>query len=463
MRFFLLLLLSAPSLFGQILHSAQLEIIGSPGWYKAVNLQERGLVMILKEDQTRFKIVRYDHSLQKRWDQDLFLDAEAGPASLQVYGDRLALLFSETSGMYYQWIDFDLNTGEYVRKGFEVREFFQDKGITVWGKRWVMIGTNKEGLALYIYNPQEDKTEYYKAILPGHYEIQQTMISGENLRILAIAKTMGYANEKKKKGEYVKSSHLLEVQVDSSGKVISQKAVLPSGGKFPVQGYAVGDSEVYGLYQQPDGSKGLFVSTTDQTTNIPYMYSSFEELLDTEDKGKLKYLKAADYQLVPPGVGEDKYYLGGIFYTPKWDKNGASAKPDWEYSQAQILVINSDHKVEEVLRVALPQVVSPGLIPLSVNNSGVLAYVMNGKLLLRNFKIGTKPLAYALSEDKVSPFVAGYRQVLHWHGNVFLGIGTQQKTEAQHISGTQKKKRPIPYTQTRKTFYLTAISAGKAQ
>lgn len=460
MRIFLCLLFCAQSLFGQILSSAQLEIIGSPGWYKAVNLQEKGLVMILKEDQTRFKIVRYDALLQKRWDQELFLDTDTGPASVQVYGDRLALLFSETAGMYYQWIDFDLTTGEYLRKGFEVREYFQDKGISVWGERWVMIGTDKDGLALYVYYPKEDRTAYLSGVLSGNYEIQQIQ-AGKQLRIVAIAKTLGYANEKKKKGAYVKSSQLVVVEVDSAGRVKEQRSVVPSEGKFPVQGYGLGEDAAYGIYQQPDGKKGVFLSSLVKEKNIPYRYYPFDELLETDDKSKAKYLKAAQYQLLPPTEGEGSHYLGGVFYTPKWDKS--STAQNWEYSQAQILVLDEQKQTTEVLRLALPQTVAPGTVPLSINAAGVLAYVMQGKLLLRNFQIGTKPLAYALSEDKESPFVAGYRQVQHWYGNVFLGIGTQRKTEAQHISGTKKRKRPIPYTQTRKTFYLTAISAGKPQ
>lgn len=460
MRIILVLLLSVQGLYGQILHSAQLEIIGSPGWYKVVNLQDKGAVMILKEDQTRFKIVRYDAHLQKRWDQELFLDTEAGPASLQVYGDRLALLFSESSGMYYQWIDFDLNTGEYLRKGFEVKEFFQDGGIAVWGERWVMIGTDKAGLALYVYYPKEDRTAYLSGVLPGQYEIQE-VVGGKQLRVVAIAKTLGYANEKKKRGEYVKSAHLVVVKLDSSGRVMEERSVIAAGGKFPVQGYVVGEEEAYGIYQQPDGSKGMYLSALSQEKNTPYLYRSFDELLEME--GKTKYLKTANYRLLSPATGEDKRYVGGVFYTPKWEKNGVDSKSEWEYSQAQILVVNQEREIEEVQRVNLSQTAGQGGAPLSINDAGVLAYVMNGKLLLRNFQIGTKPLAYALSEDKVSPFVAGYRQVMHWYGNVFLGIGTQSKTEAQHRSGTKKKKRPIPYTQTRKTFYLTAISAGKAQ
>ncbi|MCD8539995.1 MAG: hypothetical protein LRY55_09665, partial [Leadbetterella sp.] len=230
-------LLMSPDLPAQVLRSASLEVVGSPGWYKAIPLKEEGLVMILKEDQTRFKVVKLDTQLNKLWDQDLFLDTEKGPASIALRDGRLTLMFSETSGMYYQLLDFDLKNGEYTRRGFEIREFFQDKGLVMYEDKALLAGINEKGLAYFVYDFNKDLGKLVQTQLSGKIEIQDVVAEeGGVLNILAVEKTMGYSNEARKKGEYVKSSQVTEVRIDTAGQVLRRRDIVPASGKFPVSG-----------------------------------------------------------------------------------------------------------------------------------------------------------------------------------------------------------------------------------
>ncbi len=451
MKKLILLLFFFSAAQAQILHSAQLEIVGSPGWYQPISLNKEGLILILKEDQTRFKVVRYTTDLRKVWEQELFFDTEEGPKSYTLYDHRIALLFSETSGMYYQWIDFDINTGEYQRKGFELRDYFVDKGIGILNGQMILVGTDKEGLSLFVFDGENGSLVHTQ--WKGNLEIQEVKI-GEHIEVLALEKTLGYSNEKKKKGEYVKSTQVVYAHLSSSGEILSKKVIVPTGGKFPMNGRRAGD-HVIGVYKEPDGNRGVFISSIREVKNSPQFFTPFEEVLGDKNA---KYLKAAEYKLVNPIASEEGSLMGGAFYTNITDKSGLAM--GWEYSTAQVFTVSD----EMVQRHTLPlKLQTPkGAQPFALNSAGAVAYVGNGKLWVRNFNIGSRPIAYALSEDKPSSFVPGYRQVLHWYDNVFLGIGTQSKMEAQQVKGTGKKKRPIPYTQTRKTFFLTAISAGIA-
>lgn len=473
-------------LTAQVLRSATLEVVGSPGWYKAISLKQEGVVMIVKEDQTRFKVVKLDARLNKIWDQDLFLDTETGPAAIAVRNDRLTLMFSETSGMYYQLLDFDLSNGEYIRKGFEIREFFQDKGLLMYEDRALLTGINEKGVAYFVYDFKQDTGKLVQTGLTGKIEIQDVLKEdGGILNMLVVEKTMGYANESKKKGEYVKSSGVAEVRLDTAGQVLGRKDIVQSSGRFPVSGTRAGGL-VSGIYQQPDGQKGMYFSFLRSEKNIPVLYRPFSGLAGDQAEGKQKdrFLKNAAWLVLPPTPGAGEIHIGGVFYTPRfsnvtagrgYDAYGNRTRSDsrtvfagLEFATARVFTLDSEGKVLSENSIAVNQLLGQLTAPLSINRSGAVAYISNGKVLVKNFNIGSRPIAYQLTDDKGdgSPYVAGYRQTLHWYDNVFLAIGTQSRMEAQQVApatGKKKKKRSVPYTQTRKTYFLTSISAGKSE
>lgn len=469
----------------QVLRSATLEVVGSPGWYRAISLKQEGVVMIVKEDQTRFKVVRLDARLNKLWDQDLFLDTETGPAAVALHDGRLTLMFSETSGMYYQLLDFDMENGEYLRRGFEIREFFQDKGLVMYGNKALLTGINEKGLAYFIYDFNRDIGKLVQTELSGKIEVQDVLREEDgSLNMLVVEKTMGYANESKKKGGYVKSSQVAEVRLDTAGKVLGRKDIVQNGGRFPVSGTRRNDL-VSGIYQQPDGQKGMYFAFLKSEKNIPVFYRSFSELAGDQMEGKQKdkFLKGAAWLVMPPVMEGAEIHTGGVFYTPKFQHiasgsgaYGNRARTDSrtvfagvEFTSARIFTLNTEGKVLSENPFTINQLFGQLMPPLSINRSGAVSYVSNGKVLVKNFNIGSRPIAYQLTEDKGdgSPYVAGYRQTIHWYDNVFLAIGTQSRIEAQQVTpatgSKKKKKRSIPYTQTRKTYFLTSISAGQSE
>ncbi|MCD8541104.1 MAG: hypothetical protein LRY55_16115 [Leadbetterella sp.] len=173
-----------------------------------------------------------------------------------------------------------------------------------------------------------------------------------------------------------------------------------------------------------------------------------------------------------------------MFYTPRYqtvtsgrgnDAYGNRSRTDnrevfagLEFSSARVFGLDQEGKELFQNTIVINQLLGQATAPLSINSSGAVAYVSNGKVMVKNFHIGSLPIAYQLTDDKGdgSPYVAGYRQTLHWYDNIFLAVGTQSRIEAQQVAqatGKKKKKRSIPYTQTRKTYFLTSISAGKSE
>ncbi len=479
-RLLFLLLLLAPAADAQLLRSATLEVLGSPGWYRVISLQKDGLVMIVKEDQTRFKVVRMDAALNKLWDQDLFLDTERGPAAVALHGGRLSLMFSETSGMYYQLLDFDLQNGEYVRRGFEIREFFQDKGLVMYKNKALLTGINAQGLVYYVYDFQQDMGRMIATELQGKIEIEDVREEADGtLNILVVEKIPGYANEARKKGEYVKSSRVAEVRLDTAGKLIERKDIVPHEGRFPVSGTRNGEL-VSGIYQQPDGQKGLYFSFLKSDRNIPVFYRSFSALSSEQEEGKQKekFLKNTSLLVLPPFEGRGEIHLGGVFYTPRYTHVRAYEGPrnitrsvfsGMEFASSRIFSLDAEGSVTAENTIGINQVLGQLTAPVSINRAGAVAYLSNGKVLVRNYHIGSRSIAYQLTDDNSAgtPYVAGYRQVIHWYDNVFLAIGSQSRVEAQQVTppagARKKKKRSIPYTQTRKTYFLTSLSAGQSE
>lgn len=461
--------------YAQVLNSTTIEVVGSPTWYRTISLDKKGVVIIIKEDQTRFKIVRLDASLKKLWEQDLFLDTERPPAAFCVHEERLALVFSETSGMYYQLLDFNLQDGVYIRRGFEVREFFQDKGLVMFDDKAVLLGTTEKGIAYFVYDFKSDQGELINTEYQGSLSIEESSLSDdETIKLLVNEKTIGYSNLKKKRGEYTKSSKMVVVNLDANGKVISKLEVVPNAGKFPVSGSWSDDKNLLGgIYQDANGEKGFYFSFLKSQENKPVFFRTFSELigesLNTKDKDK--YLKQVKFHTFSPKTTNGKIHIGGIFYLPKYEESfnrnnrGASSRffKGYEFSTAYIFTLDESGNLWSENATAVNQ--SSINIPIAINSAGAVAYLSKGSLSVKNFEIGTKPIVYQLSDDRSanSPHVAAYYQVNHWYDNVFLAVGAQSKVEAIDLGQRKKTKRSVPFTQTRRTYFLTSVSAGQFQ
>lgn len=482
LTFCLLFVLSFNFGFGQILNSTTIEVVGSPSWFRTISLQDKGLVLVLKEDQTRFKVVRYDVNLTKLWEQELFLDTDNAPAAIRQYNDRLVLMFSETSGMYYQLIDFDLKGGEYVRRGFEIRFFFQDSDLVMFRDKAILVGVNQKGVAYYMYDFKTDLGKIVETKLEGRITINHVSLDSSGLlNILATEKTLGFSNEKKKRGEYVKSSQIVYAKLDTSGVVSDKKTIVQNSGRFPISATIHDNKElVSGLYQDTQGQKGMYFSFLDKPQNSPVFFRSFAELISDQlsEKDRKKFFSNANFHVLPPKSNSEAIYLGGIFYSRKYQTTSLNHQSGGRFDSQSVLtglefssgfVFNFNKDGNKVFENQIPvnQITNVFTSPFTINNAGSVAYVSKGKLLIKNFDVGTKPVVYQLTDDTdtISPHVPGYNHVIHWHDNVFLAIGSQSKVEAQQLmtdkNAKSKKKKSRPYTQTRKTYFLTSVSAGQ--
>lgn len=474
----------------QVQHTATIEVVGSPSWYKFVSLGKEGMVLILKEDQTRFKIVKYGLNLQKKWEQNIFLDTEKTPAAIRLYKNRLAVMFAETSGMYYQILDFSLSDGEYLRRGFEVRDFFEDKDLIMFPEKAVLVGTNAKGLAYYVYDFVKETGKIIETDLKGTIEVEQVLLKDNNhLDLFAVEKTLGYSNEKKKKGEYVKNSQVIRVNLDTLGKIISKNKVIQDNGRFPMSGRWLPESNmVSGTYQDTNGQKGLYFSFVKQSENKPSFFIPFSDLVpqNLSAKGLNNFLKTARFYALKPTINPENIYVSGFFYNPDYNTTAPLGNPMKNTTPTKSTLEQSEGDLSLAFTFTLDYsggLVSQNTIPMNqktdnlgssfvVNNSGAVAYLSKGKLLIRNFDVGSKPVMYQLTEDsgEGNPYVAAYKQVHHWYDNIFLVIGSQSKVEAQQLIKSKpetetkkKKRRALPFTQTRRTYFITSISAGQPQ
>lgn len=472
----------------QVLHNATVELVGSPTWVRTINLKKEGLVLVLKEDQTRFKVIRYDVKLEKLWEQNLFLDTERQPSSVNLHGDRVAFIFSETSGMFYQIIDFDVNDGTYQTYGFEVRDYFVDKELLMFDDKAIMVGTNEKGIAYFDINLAESRGKIVNTELSGTYNIENVSFADDGaIKILATEKTLGYKNEKKKKGEYLKSTKIIAAVLDQDGVIKSKKTIEQWDGKFPISATLGNDDRlVSGIYQQPDGNKGFYFSFLTEEVNVPSFSTGLTQmnpaLLNTGKKKKdtvepLFYVSS-------PIISRNDIFAGGVFYEPQYQtfRTNTGVNPATGQRQSDMqtvfsgisftkgMVFSLDYagqliKTDEVGVNLLSKDLS---VPFTYNNSGALAYVSNGILMVVNPAIGNRPIQYKLSEDQGDRHVAGYNRVMHWYENVFLTLGSQDKVEAyqmeedQKVKSSKKKKKARPFIQTRRTYFITAVSSGRS-
>ena len=485
--FSILFILSLKAAYSQVLNNTTTEVVGSPTWSNTVSLGKDGLVLILKEDQTRFKVLRYDRSLNKLWEQNLFMDTEKSPASSRVYHNRLALLFSETSGMFYQILDFDLNTGEYKTNGFELREFFQDSGLLIIGRKSYLVGINEKGIGYYVYDAESEEGKLVQTELAGTYVVEEVDSTDDgNISVLAVEKTMGYSNEAKKKGEYIKSTAVISVVLDTAGVVKSKKTVSQNQGKFPLSASSDRSKKaVSGIYQDSDGNQGLYLSFIHQDQNVPVFYQSFASLFPGVSAKNLKRLLAENkFYLLPVKENQNGIYLGGIFYSPKYKTKSSDSGYDpvtgrrqtvsesvfsgIEFSRAYLFNLDWAGNLQATHPIDVNLLSKDLNVPFTYNDAGAVAYLSNGSLLVKNFEISNKPIVYKLTDDQQgkSPYIAAYNRAIHWYDNVFLALGSQNKVEAFQMEDDKnakpsKKKKQRPFIQTRRTYFLTSVSAGQ--
>jgi hypothetical protein len=521
-----LLFLSCFSGNAQLKKNVEIEVVGRPSWQMSIPMAEDGLIFLVKTDITKMAVFRFDSELNKLWEKEVFLDAEEPPKAYTIAKDHISLMFSETSGMYYQVFEFNLDNGELAQSGFELREFFVDQDYVFLDDKVVMAGYNEKGAAYFIHNFLSDQGKLEEQPeITGKVAVNLFEYVSEKNEIESVwaVKTMGYSNEKKKKGEFVKDAFVVYADLDTTGKVINKTIIKQSGGKFPLNGrllrMANGRKVVMGTYQSNTGDKGIYYYDLSVGGQIKtYSYTSLfkgNNSLSVKDLEAL--LSSYEFMINDPLEGEDKIIFGGVFIraqfqsvteqNPNYDpyRNGGYGRPygngrygysgmqsrtttrevfrGYHYPVGFVMELETDGELITVNRIDINNLSNQMQPTLAYNKKGAVSYCLKGDLATNNFNIGNRPMLYKLSEDdkrniidvQTLSSIPSYNGVKFWYNNYFIAEGSRSKIEAISINdkagssakparrglfGKKQQKTPASYSQIRKTIYLTKIASG---
>ena len=506
MRFVFLLLLFSTNLTAQIIQNVELEVVGKPSWQNIIPIGKNGLLLFVKTDQAKAKAVMYDGDLQKKWESDVFLDVERAPTAFTFDQEQITFLFRETSGMYYQVLIFDLQTGNFKNKGFELRDYFDDQNYVFLKNKVMLAGATKEGAAFYAYDFQTEEGKMIPLDIKGKVALQEMNYDEKSSKIHSIwsVKEIAYSNTKKKKGEYIKDAFLNISVFDTSANVLETSKISQKSGNFPMTAKSVvleGDSKVIvGTYQAKTGLRGLFYLTDYKNNSSDITFKSFSDLLqgqsEISDADLQKILKEYTFLMHEPILKNQNLTVGGAFYKPEFktvsqqvynpydnfspNRNVGFGRSNTRtqtvfsgYNYAVGFIANVQINNGNVFsnRIDIRQMSPQIKQPLSFNSAGSVAYCVRGNLATKNFNIGTKPILYKLSDEEPTAanqsFLPAFQEVKFWYDNYFIANGSKNRLEVlklpkeEKTTGRKRKKKQSPaFTQVRKTIYLTKIASG---
>jgi hypothetical protein len=498
----------------QLQQNVEIEIVGMPTWQLLIPMKEKGIVLFLKTDQTKAKVIYLDKDLGKVWEKDIFLDVERSPTAYTFDNETVTFLFRETSGMYYQLFTFNLSTGEYSNRGFELREFFQDQDYVFIKDKLIMAGAGEKGGAFYEYNFTTEKGRLISNGIEGNVEVQEFKFNPENNKIESLwaVKTIGYSNAKKKKGAYIKEAYLTYVDFDTLGVKNFQKDIKQKNGNFPMKGKIVkmGNQKiVIGNYQAANSDKGLFFTNLNGS-DADFKTYSFTTLLkgnpEIPASDYTKLFKEYSFLMNEPIKNADGFVAGGVFYKSEYrsvseqvydpyanqNNNGFGNNNSifgrnntrtqtkrvfmgFNYPFGFVLNLDENGNPSQNNRIDINQIAPQIKSALSYNSSGAVAFCVKGNLAAKNFNIGNKPILYKLSNDEITKktdqrFIPQYQEVQNWYSNYFIANGSKSKLEVLKLETTpegtktkkKRRKNQTPtFTQVRKTIYLTKIASGE--
>jgi hypothetical protein len=479
-----LLALFSNSTYAQLEKNVEVEVLGRPSWQMLIPMEEQGVILLVKTDLTKASVFRFNKDLEKLWEKQIYLDAEDPPKAYTLAENHISLLFSETSGMYYQVFEFDLASGSINQDGFELREYFVDQDYVFLGNKVLMAGSNAKGAAFFEHNfdTEEGRLIDEKGII-GQVTVNLFELIPETNQIESIwsVKTKGYSNEKKKKGEFIKDAFILHAMLDTVGNVLHKTEIKQTGGKFPLDGKLIrlknGEKMIIGTYQSNVGDKGIYTyGLTNQSGMKTYSFTSLlkgTKALAVEDLKQI--LDSYTFMSNQPIEGEENVIFGGVFMKPQFQtvtqqdlndpynagyggygnsrynngygytnqrRNTTSRQvfKGFHYPTGFVMEITPSGDLALVNRIDLNNVSGQIQQALAYNAKGAVSYCLKGDLAANNFNIGSKPLLYKLSNEPKQPsnptmgFLPAYNEVKFWYGNYFIAEGGKSKMEAISVN-----------------------------
>ena len=513
-KILLLLLLVNVQLHAQIEKNVEVEVLGRPSWQMLIPLSDNGLLMFVKSDLTKASVFKFDKNLEKIWEKEIYLDAEDAPKAYTIADDHITLMFSETSGMYYQVFNFDLSTGAVKQDGFELREYFVDQDYVFLGDKVLMAGSNATGAAFFVHDFKADTSRLLesKDIL-GKVQVNEFQLKPETGNIEAIwsVKTMGYADEKKKKNEFVKDAFVVFATIDKEGNILNKSVIKQTGGKFPLDGRLLvlknGEKIIFGTYQANSGDKGLYsYSLTSGTGLKTYSYTSLLSGGSPLQPAEINQLiNSYTFLANPPLEGDDRLFFGGSFIKAQYQTvseqdpnfnpygntmgNGFPTMNSsrgrtvtrtifrgYHYPVGLVLELSPEGDLLMSRKIDINNISPQVQQALAYNVNGAVSYCLKGDLAANNFNIGTKPILYKLnpeaqvagSKNTPNAFLPSYNEVKFWYDDYFIAEGSRSKIEAVSLNdnvdpnaqpkkrglfGKKSKNTPASYAQIRKIIY----------
>ncbi|RYU94842.1 hypothetical protein [Emticicia agri] len=507
--FVIIFLLSCVKVSAQVLKTVEFEINGRPTWQQLIPLGKDGIILFAKKDITKAVAVKFDADLKKVWESEIFLDVEKKPSSYTIDKDHITFMFSETKGMYYQVFSISLKDGKFNNNGFELREFFQDQDYVFFKNRILMAGVNEKGATFYNYNFDADLGEFITAELIGKAQVQYFNYDAPKniIESLWAIKESAYANQKKKKGEFIKDAYVVYAKYDTTGKLIIKNTIASNAGNFPLTATLTEISPttkfISGTYQSNSGAKGMYISKLEDgktTTTKFYDYRQLLKGIPPIDDVTVKKL-IDNFVLLPvkPVFGHNILTIGGTFFqanfqtvttsTPYYNgydpypSYGRYSNSNYNYPRTQSkqvfkgynylngFIANFDlegnlinqHRID--MNLISPQVEEA----LSISEDKSTAVCIKGALTVSNLSEFARPATYRLSEEQIDvkniQFVPSYHGVRNWYGNYFIADGSRIKFEAikdldapkEKPTKRKKGQQSLPQTNIKKIIYLSKV------
>ncbi len=494
------------NLSAQVIQNVELEVVGKPSWQNIIPIGKNGLMLFVKTDQAKAKAVMFDSDLQKKWESEVFLDVERAPTAFTFDQEQISFLFRETSGMYYQVLIFNLLTGAFKNKGFEIRDYFDDQSYVFLKNKVMLAGATKAGAAFYIYDFLSEEGKMIPLEIKGKVALQEMNYEEKSGKIHSIwsVKELSYSNAKKKKGEYIKDAFLNVSVFDTSANILESSRISQKSGNFPMSAKSVlmpDESRVIvGTFQSKTGQRGMYYLPYYKGNNSNITFKTFNDLLQAQSEipeAELqKIMKEYTFLMHEPIISNQSLTMGGAFYKPEYRtvsqqvynpydnfspnrtsgfgrSNSRSQTVFSGYNYAVGFIANVQINTGSVFsnRIDIKQMSPQIRQPLSFNNAGSVAYCVKGNLATKNFNIGTKPILYKLSDEEQTmanqSFLPSFQEVKFWYDNYFIANGSKNKLEVLKLPngeksvGKKKKNKQSPtFTQIRKTIYLTKIASG---
>ncbi|MCU0325135.1 MAG: hypothetical protein MUF45_07755 [Spirosomaceae bacterium] len=498
--------------FAQVVKTVEVDVLGRPTWQQIISIGKNGLVLFIKSDVTKAKAIRFDSDLNKLWETELFLDAEKQPTAYTVDKELITFMFSENQGMYYQVFTLNVNNGKFDYKGFELREFFQDKDYVYLGNKVLMAGQNEKGAAFYNFKFDEGFGDFLSANLEGKAQIQYFQLSEDKSKIetLWAVKESSYTNEKKKKGEFIKDAYTVYAVYDTTGQRLTSIKIASKAGSFPLTAKAIKQNEVIkaitGTYQANNGSKGIYIALIENGQNTLTNFYSYNQLLAGEPSLKDEDIKKiadsfvffptepifhnnqisiggsfvrAEYQTIsqsngsyydPYGRTYDPYNRYGRFGGTNTRTSSKQVFKGFNFLLGIVATFDLSGQLIRQKRIDMNHFSLQIVENLAITPQNSYAYISKGNVAVGYLNLGASPILYKLSNDKSEnkniAYIPNYQGVRYWYDNFLIADGSRLKVEPIKDDlplnqDNKKKKKAIsnpPQANIRKIIFLSKIA-----